>query len=144
MQVRITKIDSRAIMPEYKTPGALGFDIALLESIVVPAQSGAFGRTGLGFGLPEGHGLFIFPRSSIFKKQRLLLANSVGVIDSDFCGPEDELRLHFYNPGDTDVVLEAGQRIVQGVIMPVIVADLVEGAAEGTSRGGFGSTGSHQ
>lgn len=141
MRVRVTRLHPNAWMPEYKTPGAVGFDIGLLEAITVPAHSDVIAQTGLGFGLPEGHGLFIFPRSSIFKKQRLILANSVGVLDPDFSGAEDELKLHFYNPTDTDVALEAGQRLVQGVILPVAIAELYEGPAETDSRGGFGSTG---
>jgi dUTP pyrophosphatase len=143
MKLRVTKLDPRAILPEYHSRGALGFDIALLEGITVPARSDAMARTGLGFGLPDGYGLFIFPRSSIFKKQRLILANSVGVLDPDFSGAEDELKLHLYNPGDTDVVLEAGRRLVQGVILPVAIVDICEGPADVDSRGGFGTTGTH-
>lgn len=143
MRVRFTRLHPNAWIPEYKTSGALGFDIGILEAVIVPAHGDAFARTGLGFGLPDGHGLFIFPRSSIFKKQRLMLANSVGVIDPDFSGAEDELKLHFYNPTDTDITLEAGQRLVQGVILPVVIAELFEGAADVASRGGFGSTGAH-
>lgn len=143
MRVRFTRLHPNAWVPEYKTTGALGFDIGILEAITVPAHGDAFARTGLGFGLPDGHGLFIFPRSSIFKKQRLILANSVGVLDPDFSGAEDELKLHFYNPGDIDVVLEAGQRLVQGVVLPVAIVELCEGPAETVSRGGIGSTGTH-
>lgn len=143
MRVRVTRLHPNAWMPEYKTPGALGFDIGLLKAVTVPAHGDVIARTGLGFGLPEGHGLFIFPRSSIFKKQRLMLANSVGVLDPDFSGAEDELKLHFYNPTDTDIALEAGQRLVQGVILPVAIVDLYEGPADAVSRGGIGSTGTH-
>ena len=143
MELRVSKLDPRAIMPAYQTPGALGFDIALLEPLIVPARGSAFGRTGLGFGVPAGYGLFIFPRSSIFKNQGLMLANSVGVIDEDFCGAQDELKLHFYNPSDADIPLEAGRRLVQGVILPVLIPTLVEGEPGPLSRGGLGSTGTH-
>jgi dUTP pyrophosphatase len=90
MIVRITNIDPRATIPAYQTQGAAAFDLSTIEDAVVPAHGTAYLRTGLVFGIPQEHVMLIFPRSSLFKKMGLRLGNQTGVIDADFCGPEDE------------------------------------------------------
>jgi len=139
--VRITKRDPRAQLPEYKTPGAAAFDLAIIEDAVVPPRSQALLRTGLGVGLPADHVLHVYARSSLFQKHGLTLANGVGVIDPDYCGPDDEILISVWNPSDRDVMLTAGTRIAQGIILPRPRVTWVEADADGTGRGGFGSTG---
>ncbi|MFA5935900.1 MAG: hypothetical protein WC787_03545 [Patescibacteria group bacterium] len=141
INVRVTKRDPRAIVPEYKTSGAAAFDLAILDDTTVPAHSAARLPTGLVFGLPADHVLLIFARSSLFAKHGLTMANGVGVIDPDYCGPEDELLLSVWNPTDMEVRVEAGTRIAQGIIIPRPAVAFEEGPALGAARGGFGSTG---
>ncbi|MEO5928107.1 MAG: dUTP diphosphatase [Patescibacteria group bacterium] len=141
IQVRITKLDPRAQLPEYKTPGAAAFDLATIEDVVIPPKTQALLRTGLGFGIPKDHVLYIHARSSLFQKHKLMLANGVGVIDSDYSGPKDELLLSVWNASDEDVSLAAGTRVSQGVILQRPEVTWVEEEATGTDRGGFGSTG---
>ncbi len=141
MKIRITRIDPRASLPAYQTEGAAGFDLALIEETAIPAKTAVLARTGLGFGTPDGHALMIFPRSSLFKKYGLMLANSVGVLDQDYAGPQDELLLHLYNTSDAPVTLKAGDRVAQGVFMPITRAEWEEAEADSANRGGFGSTG---
>jgi dUTP pyrophosphatase len=141
MKIRITRIDPRASLPAYQTEGAAGFDLALIEETAIPAKTAVLARTGLGFGTPDGHALMIFPRSSLFKKYGLTLANSVGVLDQDYAGPQDELLLHLYNTSDAPVTLKAGDRVAQGVFMPITRAEWEEAEADSANRGGFGSTG---
>lgn len=142
LPVKITRVHPDATIPTYGTKGAAGFDLPLLEDIVVPAHGNLKTRTGLVFTTPPGYALFIFARSSTFGKTGLQLANSVGVLDEDFCGPTDELALHLFNPGDNDVSVPKGTRLAQGVFLPILRAVWEEGLANGESRGGFGSTGS--
>jgi dUTP pyrophosphatase len=85
--------------------------------------------------------LHIYARSSLFEKHGLTLANGVGVIDPDYSGPEDEILLSVWNPGDEEVILTAGARIAQGIVLQRPRVTWVEGEAKGTDRGGFGSTG---
>lgn len=141
LPVKITRVHPEATIPVYATKGAAGFDLPLLEDLVVPAHGTIKTRTGLIFSPPPGYALFIFPRSSTFGKTSLQLANTVGILDEDFCGPTDELTLHFYNPTNQDVRVSKGTRLAQGVFLPVLRAIWEEGTAEGESRGGFGSTG---
>lgn len=143
MKARITRIREDVAMPEYKTSGAAGFDIAVAESGIVPAGGSLMLPTGLVIQAPQDHMLAIFPRSSTFKKLGLRIGNTVGIVDEDFCGPEDEILLFFWNPGKEPVSIEAGTRLAQGVFIPVTKVDWDEGEPAGPSRGGWGSTGGY-
>jgi dUTP pyrophosphatase len=81
-------------------------------------------------------------RSSLSFKKGLKQANGIGVIDSDFCGPNDEISIAVHNFTNEPVTVERGERIAQGLFVKVEQAVWNE-VAEMTaaSRGGFGSTG---
>lgn len=141
MQVRITKIKDDVALPAYQTSGAAGFDLAAAEdSTIQPGQSSLI-PTGLIIATPPGHVLILTARSSLFKKKGLMLANGVGTIDSDYCGPNDQLYLSCYNPGPSPVSVIKGERLAQGIFLPFIRADFFEGPADAPDRGGFGTTG---
>lgn len=141
LPIRITRVHPEAVLPSYKTPGAVAFDLPLVEDLVIPPHSNAKGRTGLVFKIPEGYGLFLFARSSTFEKTGLMLANGVGVIDQDFCGATDEVLVNYWNAGDEEVRLPKGTRLAQGAFLPILRATWEEGEAIGATRGGFGTTG---
>jgi dUTP pyrophosphatase len=86
--------------------------------------------------------LGIFARSSTPLKRGLMIANGVGIIDSDYCGPTDEVKIAVMNFTDAPVTVNAGDRIAQGLLLaaPQVEWDeATELAAK--SRGGFGGTG---
>ncbi|MEB2284536.1 MAG: hypothetical protein B6D46_05060 [Polyangiaceae bacterium UTPRO1] len=139
--VRITKRDPRAALPEYKTAGAAAFDLAVLEDATVPPHGQALLRTGLAIGVPEDHVFHVYARSSLFQKYGLVLANGVGVIDPDYCGPDDEVLISVWNPGAEAVAIPGGTRVAQGIIFPRPRVRWVVADATGPGRGGFGSTG---
>lgn len=143
MNIRITKRDPRAVIPEYQTPGAAAFDLTVIEDGVVPAHGSALLRTGLVFGIPDDHVMLIFARSSLFKKFGLMLTNNVGVLDADYCGPEDECLISVWNAGDLTVHIPAGARLAQGLILPRPLVTFEEGEPTGPTRRGWGSTGGH-
>ena len=89
MNVNIKKLDKNAVIPQYAKPGDAGMDV-VATSINVTDNYIEYG-TGLAFEVPEGYCMLIFPRSSNSKKD-LLLANSVGILDSGYRG---ELKLRF-------------------------------------------------
>jgi dUTP pyrophosphatase len=98
--------------------------------------------TGLVIGVPAGHFLGIFARSSTPLKRGLMVANGVGVVDSDYCGPEDEIRIQVLNVTEQPVAVKKGDRLAQGIILPFVRVTWDESAPPGgPSRGGFGSTG---
>lgn len=143
MDVRITKLDPRAVIPEYKSAGAAAFDLTVIEDAVVPPHTFVALRTGLGFGIPEGHVMLILSRSSTYKKFGIILANGVGTIDADYSGPNDEIHVAVLNPGNADIGIVAGSRVAQAMILPRPDITFVEGPAGDINRGGFGSTGGH-
>ena len=141
LPIRFRRLDASVPIPEYKTVGAAGFDIAVNESATLaPRERRLFG-TGLVIAVPKEHVLLIAPRSSNAKKG-ILLGNGIGIIDEDYCGPTDELKLALMNVGDTPYTIEKGERIAQGLFIPVVKGVFEETlGSEGTSRGGFGTTG---
>jgi dUTP pyrophosphatase len=69
-------------------------------------------------------------------------ANGLGIIDHDYAGNDDEYTAVLYNFTDHEVVIEAGDRIMQGVFIPHthVVWEEVDDLGN-KNRGGFGTTG---
>lgn len=143
--MKFKKIHSNFKLPEYSTPGSAAFDLALMESTIVNKWTST--TVGLGFAaeVPEGYVALIAPRSSKGFNDGLSLANTVGVIDSDYRG-EWKAKLLMSTPVSDAVFVEyeAGERILQCMIVPVnqVKPELV-GELSDTDRGdgGIGSTG---
>lgn len=126
--------------PEYMTDGAACFDIQSAENyIFLPNELHVVG-SGLRCEIPEGCAMFVFARSSLGLK-RLIIPNSVGVIDSDYRG---EIKVPLLYLGDEPILIQAGQRIAQGMLIKCHRAEFEKrNRLEETDRGvgGFGSTG---
>jgi len=141
MKVRIRRIDKTLPLPEYHSKGAAGFDFYCRETIVVEPKSLAMIPLNVALEPPEGHMILLAPRSST-PKRGIFFANSVGIMDRDYCGNNDEYKAFVYNYTDAPVTIERGDRIAQGIVLR---ADRIEweevedlGAPD---RGGFGTTG---
>lgn len=95
---------------------------------------------------PEGTFVGILPRSSTFRRTGLMLANSLGVVDGDYCGDKDELLAFVYNPTPNTVEVKRGDRLFQMLCFKIerLPIEEVEGSLADTSRGGFGSTGENE
>ena len=142
MNVRITRLHASVALPAYQTGGAAGFDLAASAAMTIQPGEVALVPTGLVVEIPAGYFLGIFARSSTPLKRGLMVANGVGIVDSDYCGPRDEIKIEVLNFTSSPVSVVPGDRLAQGVILPVARAEWTEaGAATGPSRGGFGSTG---
>jgi dUTP pyrophosphatase len=129
-------------MPSYQTAGAAGFDLAASADVTIAPGAIVLIPTGLVVEVPNGHFLGIFARSSTPLKKGLIVANGVGVLDSDYCGPTDELKIQVMNVTSLPVTVTAGDRIAQGIVMPYARVEIEDGGgATAPSRGGFGSTG---
>jgi dUTP pyrophosphatase len=139
--VDIFRIHPDAILPEYKTKGAVAFDLAVVESKTVNPGETVFFNTGLVVCTPKNHALILAPRSSNSKKG-IVLANSIGIIDEDYCGPEDQLKLALHNILQKPYTVEKGERIAQGIFIPISRAAFNEvKELTNNNRGGFGTTG---
>jgi dUTP pyrophosphatase len=96
----------------------------------------------VGVEIPEGHAGLVLPRSGLARDHGIALVNTPGLIDSGYRG---ELRVLLLNtdPAETFRV-EAGDRVAQLVLTPIITPEVVEAAALSESargEGGFGSSG---
>jgi dUTP pyrophosphatase len=132
LSVRIRRLRDDVALPAYET--ADDVSVAPGEVRLVP--------TGLVIEVPEGQFLGIFARSSTPLKRGLMIANGVGVVDSDYCGPADEVKIAVLNFTAATVQIKAGDRIAQGILLPAprVIWNEVSNLAP-RSRGGFGATG---
>lgn len=139
MKVNVIQ-DPRKPLPAYATKGAACVDISVSETKTIKPNETEYFKTGLRVEIPDSYVLMLFERSSLHKKH-LKLANSVGIIDSDFRG---EIVLAIQNTGTIDYTVEFGERLVQGMLQKVekiewIKCDKLSETKRGD--GGFGSTG---
>lgn len=139
-KVKIKKLNDFARVPEYQSSGAAGFDLHSTEDMVImPGDTKLIG-TGLAFELEPDVELQVRPRSGLSAKTGIRVANSPGTIDSDFRG---EVKVILHNTGTHPFTVSVGDRIAQGVIVPVLRAVFEESDLSETERGSgaFGSTG---
>lgn len=97
--------------------------------------------TGVKAYMNENEALFLYNRSSNPLKRFLLMSNGVGVIDADYYNNEDNdghIMFQFINLGLTDMQINKGERIGQGVFKQYLIAD--NDTATRKRSGGFGST----
>ena len=140
MEIQFKKLDPNAVIPRYQTEGSAGFDLVSLDTTVIPVGAVHMVRTGLAVEIPPGLMMNVVPRSGIAKKYGSYVANSPGVIDSDYRGEICVLVQAVHSA----LRIQAGERIAQGVMVRAPQFDIVEVVNLTETRrgaGGFGSTG---
>jgi dUTP pyrophosphatase len=143
VDVRIVRLHPSATLPSYQTSGAAGFDLAASVEMTIQPGEVALVPTGLVIEVPAGHFLGVFARSSTPLKRGLIVANGVGIVDSDYCGPDDEIKIEVLNFTAAAVSVRPGDRLAQGVVLPFVRVTWKEAAShQRPTRGGFGATGS--
>lgn len=140
--MRIRRLDPELPLPRYATDGSAGFDLYCREDMEIAPGRIALLPTGVAIATPPGTMLLVTARSSTPRRKGLSVPHGVGIIDQDYCGDEDEIRCQVYNFTDEPVLVQRGERIAQGIVVPItrVVWDEVP-SMETRSRGGFGSTG---
>ena len=132
------KIDKLWNYPERH--GAM-FDLAASEDVKLREGEVKVIPLGIRMKLPDGYFGLVVPRSSTCLKYGIMMANSVGIIESDYCGDSDVWGFVAYATRETKI--PKGTRIAQ--FMPVrMFGDLdfaVVDSMPYTDRGGYGSTG---
>ena len=144
MIIRFKKLSENAVIPHAATADSAGLDLhaCIGSPLVINPEEVVSVPCGVAC-CPERRDvvMLIFIRSSLGRKYGLTLANSVGVIDSDYRG---EIIVPLINHGSEPYVLEPGERFAQLVTLPVIFPQAVEASElHDTERGegGFGYTG---
>ena len=137
-----TSDDMIVKLPQRSTAKSAGYDFFVIEDVVCKAHEITLIKTGMKAYMEDDDVLLLFNRSSNPKKKGLIVPNGVGVIDADYVdNPDNEGEIGglFYNMLDEDVVLKAGDKMMQGVFVKYNITD--DDNAEGERSGGFGSTG---
>ncbi|MBR3250409.1 MAG: dUTP diphosphatase [Erysipelotrichaceae bacterium] len=131
---RVNSPDIR--IPQRATPGSAGYDFYAPERIIVPAHGNRTFDTGVYSEIDPGYVLLLLPRSGLGMKG-IRLANTVGVIDSDY---RNEIRCKLVNDSDADITIEKDDRYMQGIFVRYgLVAD--DKPINNERKGGMGSTG---
>lgn len=140
MKIKITRLDKTLPLPQYQTKGAVAFDLTTRIDTPVPPHSVVRIPCNVIIQTPKGYMLFLKDRSSTAMRKGLIA--TAGIIDQDFCGPEDEVLFQVYNPTDQEVLVEKGERVAQAIMVRVDQFELEEvDQIVKKSRGGFGTTG---
>ncbi len=138
------------IVPIEILPQGNWIDLRCAEDTFIPEGSFAMISLGVAMKLPKGYEAIVAPRSSTFKNYGIIQTNSIGIIDSSYCGDEDEWKLPVYCfVGNTDrngvkgTFIRKNDRICQFRLLenqPKEKLLTVEKLGK-ANRGGFGSTG---
>ncbi len=141
--LKIMKVRDNAIIPKRATEGSAGIDLCACidEDITINPGDIVKVPTGIAVSVPESFVSLLFARSGLSVKHGIGLANSVGVIDSDYRG---EVIVALINNGKEPYTVTKNERIAQLCVMPVAVLPIeVCHSLDDTQRGegGFGSTG---
>ncbi len=141
LRVTIKRIDTNLPLPTYATAGSVGFDLLCREDTEVAPRTIELIPSNVIVRIPEGYMLLLTLRSSTPRRKGLLIPNGVGIIDQDYCGEGDEMKVQVFNFREEAVTVKRGERIAQGIFIPVMRVTWDEVDEMGQGRGGFGSTG---
>ncbi len=141
LQVAIKRVDATLPLPAYATAGSVGFDLYCREETEVMPRQLARIPGNVIVRTPPGYMLLLTMRSSTARRKGLLIPNGVGVVDQDYSGEGDEVMVSVYNFKDEAVRVARGERVAQGIFVPIMRVAWQEVDEMGQARGGFGSTG---
>lgn len=137
MKIKIKKLTDNAVIPAYAKQGDAGMDLTATSAQYLDNEHVKYGF-GIAIEIPQGFVGLVFPRSSCFK-QRQLLSNAVGVIDSGYRGEISAVMI-----GNSLLGYKEGDRVAQILILPYpeVEFELAEELTT-TQRGdnGYGSSG---
>ena len=139
--ILIQKLHPDAVIPAYQKPGDAGFDLYVVEDVIIPPHSARILPTGLAIALPFGYELQIRLRSGIALNTPLILPNAPATIDAGYRG---ELGIIARNLDASPFTVKKGERVAQGILAAVFTAafeqrDCLPPSERGSA--GYGSTG---
>ncbi len=141
ISVRVKRTDTGLPLPQYAYEGDAGLDLLSAVDVTLMPFERALIPTGLSVAIPAGYAGFVQPRSGLALRVGLSMANTPGLVDSNYRG---ELKIVAVNlDAKTPITIRRGERIAQLVIQEVPIVTLVEvDELDDTVRGanGFGSS----
>lgn len=125
-------------LPTRSTKGSAGYDFYLPDNTRFSGDWYQYIPTGIRCKIDPGYVLMLYPRSSWGFKHNFNLANTTGIIDSDYYDSKNEGHI-IIKAFASKFSAEAGTRFVQGIFLPYYLAE--EDEVNNERTGGFGSTG---
>lgn len=127
-------------IPKRATKGSAGYDFVCPFDIEIKPNELVKIPTGIRCYMEEGYVLNIYPRSSLGFKYQMMLANTVGIIDADYYNAlnQGHIIIALVNKGDKTIILNKGDRFVQGIFLKFYTA--IEDEIEEVRTGGLGSS----
>lgn len=136
--MKFIKLREDAILPVRSTKYSAGYDFYSVESVVIPPNEVKIVKTGISFeDMDKDSYLQLSLRSSVSIKLPLLLANGVGIVDSDYCN--NEIGIILYNHGNEELTINKNEKLAQGVLLKYQTVTNEE-EINNERTGGFGST----
>ena len=137
--------DKNINLPVRKTKYSAGYDVEAAEDVIIPSfkkgMKPTLIKTGIKAYMQDDEVLILANRSSNPGKKGLILANSIGVIDKDYYGNEDNdghIMFAFFNVKEEDIEIKKGDVVGQAIFQKFMITD--DDMADGERVGGFGST----
>jgi dUTP pyrophosphatase len=142
VNLRVRRLDGRAVLPTRAHDGDAGLDLYALEAASLAPGERASVPTGIAVEIPAGHAGLVLPRSGMALRHGIALVNAPGLIDSGYRG---EVRVLLLNTDRSEPFqISAGDRIAQLLVVAaeaVSVVEVDELSASVRGAGGFGSSG---
>ena len=128
------------ILPKRATTGSAGYDFKSPVDFTLKPKETIKMPTGIRCKMDEDIVLMIYPRSSLGFKYRLILDNTVGIIDSDYYNSDNEghIFIKFTNLGEKILEIKKGDGIAQGIFLPYFIT--TDDEVSNKRNGGIGST----
>lgn len=139
----LTDVYDRIELPKRATSGSAGYDFTFPETLFAEKGGAITIPTGIRCEIKDGWFMMIVPRSGIGFKSGAHLANTCGIIDSDYYYSENEghIKIKYINDSaiaPDSLVFEKNKGIAQAIFMPYGITK--DDAATNKRNGGFGST----
>lgn len=129
-------------LPKRATIGSAGYDFYMPYDLVLEPGQTAKIPTGIRAKMENGWVLCLFPRSGLGFKYRLQLNNTVGIIDADYYGSDNEGHIFAKITNDSNegkvLTLKKGEGFMQGIFLPFGITE--DDDTDDIRNGGFGST----
>lgn len=129
-------------LPKRSTSKSAGYDFICPEDTFVPYNEIVYVKTGVKAYMLDDEILMLCNRSSNPKKKGLILANGIGIVDSDYVDNPDnegEIAFAFTSNIEGGTFIKAGEKLGQGLFIKFGITD--DDDASGARQSGFGSTG---
>ena len=127
-------------LPQRATTGSAGYDFFAPEDIDLMPGEETIVQTGIRCAILDRWVLKIYPRSGLGFKYRAGIANTVGIIDSDYYHSDNEghIMVKLVNNGSKEIHIAKGEGFCQGIFSEYGLA--IDDCVANKRNGGFGST----